>query len=56
VERIEGERHIMTNEETKFVDLKNAYPYSDIATSIHEWRVDKYVVTEKIRMDANRKG
>lgn len=55
VERIEGERHILTNDETKFVNLKNAFPYSDIATSIHGWRVDKYVVTEKIKFNILKK-
>jgi hypothetical protein len=55
VERIDGERHILASEGMKFTDLKNTFPHSDISTSVFGSRVDKYVVTEKIRVSENGK-
>lgn len=37
----------------KMVDLVKKYPYSDIQTVVHEWKITKYVVTEKIKLQNN---
>lgn len=50
VERIDGERHI-NGDDTRFVDLLHTYKHSDIEASTYEGNVNKYVVTEKIKMD-----
>lgn len=52
VERIDGERHI-NGEDVRFVDLKNTYEHSHIETSIYDGKVNKYIVTEKIKVDKN---
>lgn len=53
VERIDGERHILSDESTKFVQIKNSYPHSDISTSIYDGNINKYVITEKIKLNKN---
>ena len=35
----------------KFVDLVKKHPFSDIKTIVHNWKITKYVVTEKIKID-----
>lgn len=50
VERIDGERHI-SGDDARFVDLLHTYKHSDIEASAYEGNVNKYVVTEKIKMD-----
>lgn len=51
IERIDGERHILSDESTKFVQIKNSYPHSDINTSVYDGNINKYTVTEKIRLN-----
>lgn len=51
IERIDGERHILSDGDTKFVQIKNAFPHSDISASVYEGNINKYIVTEKIKMD-----
>lgn len=52
IESIDGERHI-TDSNAKFVDIKNAFPFSDIFASVHNKNVNKYTVTEKIKLNKN---
>lgn len=52
VNLIEWERHIDTDS-TKFVDIPKAFPFSDISTSIHEWKGTKYIVNEKIKLNTD---
>lgn len=46
---LEGEINIYWDD-TKFIDLKNKYPYSKIETEIHNWNTHKYKITEKIKL------
>ena len=50
IERIDGERHI-NGDDTRFVDILNTYKHSHIEASAYEGNVNKYVVTEKIKVD-----
>jgi hypothetical protein len=34
----------------KFVELKNQYPYSEIKVWVHKWKVNKYIIKEKIKL------
>ncbi|MBP9812658.1 hypothetical protein KBC86_04700, partial [Candidatus Gracilibacteria bacterium] len=52
VERIDGERHI-NGDDVRFVDLQNTYEHSHIETSVYDGKVNKYIVTEKIKVDKN---
>ena len=49
IDFIEWERHIDSSK-TKFVELQNDFPYSDINSSIHNWKTSKYIVNEKIKL------
>lgn len=53
VERIDGERHI-SGDNIRFVDLKNTYEHSHIETSVYDGKVNKFIVTEKIKVDKSR--
>ena len=52
VERIDGERHI-NGDDVRFVDLQNTYEHSHIETSVYDGKVNKYIVTEKIKVNKN---
>jgi hypothetical protein len=54
VERIDGERHI-NGDDVRFVDLQNTYEHSHIETSVYDGKVNKYIVTEKIKVDKNER-
>lgn len=47
---IEWEQHIDA-EGTKFVDLKNQYPFSDITAVNHDGKTMKYTIKEKIKFN-----
>lgn len=49
---IEWEQHIDA-EGTKFVDLKQQYPYSDITAVNHDGKTMKYTIKEKIKLSRN---
>lgn len=47
---LEWEREII-GDDIRFVDLQKKYPHSDISASVHNKNVNKYTVTEKIKLD-----
>jgi hypothetical protein len=53
IERIEWERHVLWSD-TKFIDLKNRYKFSNINTSVHDWKINKYVVIEKLKIGKSK--
>jgi len=41
---------IYSSKNIKMVDLVKKYPYSDIKTVVHKWKITRYEVTEKIKL------
>lgn len=54
IDFIEWERHI-NREWNKFVDLENQFPFADITSKNHNWKSQKYIVNEKIKLKKDDK-
>ncbi len=46
----EWKREILWDDE-RFIDVVNKYPHSKIETDPYKWKINKYTVTEKIRLN-----
>lgn len=49
IDFIEWERHI-NREWNKFIDLVKQFPFADITSKNHNWKSQKYIVNEKIKL------
>lgn len=43
--------HVFYWDQTKYIDLVNRFPYSDITWRNYLWKVNKYIVIEKIKIN-----
>ena len=50
---IEAKKHLQRDGNT-FVDLQKQHPFADIQAKVHKWRIQKYSVLEKIRLDKTK--